>query len=643
MTNHNYEYGDDFVELRRPNFSSFTHASAAAGEQDSDKDFLSGLRRARRERTDSVTFTPQDTYGEPTHSEAGDSAEDAPYFSTKHHQFESSFRSIRGRRERAPLAPRLWDMRNTLAVERESSEQLQQQNAYDSEVEMRQLPPDQQELAVIEDIISLLMGISGRYISFRHSMESNVWRLAMSVDDALIAPMWISPTLALMANKILPLVLMHKRVDYFTNVYARRRAGVVNQALCAAIGTVLKGYYSVVSTLENLARTSTDTSPYTLQQLWHHLYPHLQTFERLVQLIAAIQAKDLPQTKKPAPDDNEHDMDGFTTLADKKANSDAGMDDNADDAMEHSDYESNSEDGDSEGSETELFIVRGGYTLNIISDMIKMRGGDAASRQLYEFLLAKASVPFLHMLSHWLRMGELEDSKPSSPGGEFMVASGSVGVGSRTFIDAEAQDNFAGRTPVDMQSLAFVSVPELTPGFLQPYAIKIVRTGEYLNILRACGVDLRTLDFNVPQAASSLLSSSQPIAESTIFGTECQTTQGSALSGLFNPQMLTREIESAYLRANQGLFDILFKDGRMMAYMAAVKHYLLFEKSDFLTHFLDLAKFEISRQPKDMSANRLQSFLDLALLNPASVSHDDPLKDIVKVSLESVNLLDALH
>ncbi|KAJ2799526.1 gamma tubulin complex Spc97/GCP2 subunit Alp4, partial [Coemansia furcata] len=281
MTNHNYEYGDDFVELRRPNFSSFTHASAAAGEQDSDKDFLSGLRRARRERTDSVTFTPQDTYGEPTHSEAGDSAEDAPYFSTKHHQFESSFRSIRGRRERAPLAPRLWDMRNTLAVERESSEQLQQQNAYDSEVEMRQLPPDQQELAVIEDIISLLMGISGRYISFRHSMESNVWRLAMSVDDALIAPMWISPTLALMANKILPLVLMHKRVDYFTNVYARRRAGVVNQALCAAIGTVLKGYYSVVSTLENLARTSTDTSPYTLQQLWHHLYPHLQTFERL--------------------------------------------------------------------------------------------------------------------------------------------------------------------------------------------------------------------------------------------------------------------------------------------------------------------------------------------------------------------------
>ncbi|KAJ2738508.1 hypothetical protein GGI20_006263, partial [Coemansia sp. BCRC 34301] len=221
MNNLDYDYGDDFVEFRRGGYSSHPHST----ELDSDKDFMSGLRRARRERTDSVTFTPQDTYGEPTHSEAGDSAEDVPYFSTNHHQFESSFRTIRGPRERAPLAPRLWDTRNTQAIEPENSEHQNQQSVYDSEVEMRQLPPDQQELAVIEDIISLLMGVSGRYISFRHSPGATVWRMSMSVEDALIAPMWISPTLVLMANKILPLVLMHKRVDYFTNVYARRRAG----------------------------------------------------------------------------------------------------------------------------------------------------------------------------------------------------------------------------------------------------------------------------------------------------------------------------------------------------------------------------------------------------------------------------------
>ncbi|KAJ2891308.1 hypothetical protein GGI21_005895, partial [Coemansia aciculifera] len=316
-----YDYGDDFVQAR---------------------DYMSGLRRdTRRNRTESVAFSPQDSYGEPTNLATGDSGEDAPYFSTGHHQFESSFRTIRGPRERAPLAPRQSDMRNTQAAEApEISEQQHQQSVYDSEVEMRQLPPDQQELAVIEDIISLLMGVSGRYISFRHSPGATVWRLAMSVEDALIAPMWINPTLVLMANKILPLVLMHKRVDYFTNVYARRRAGVVNQALCAAIATVLKGYYAMVSTLENLARTSTDTSPYTLQQLWHHLYPHLQTFERLVLLIAEIQVKDLPQAKETVTDQHEHENDGFTTLADKKANPDHNIPDDDDDDMARSDYES---------------------------------------------------------------------------------------------------------------------------------------------------------------------------------------------------------------------------------------------------------------------------------------------------------------
>ncbi|KAJ1999882.1 gamma tubulin complex Spc97/GCP2 subunit Alp4 [Coemansia thaxteri] len=634
MSSRDYDYGSGFTEIRRGGHSEYTHTP----DLDSDKDFMSGLRRSRRERTDSVTFTPQDTYGEPTHSEAGDSAEEQPYFSTNHHQFESSFRSIRGR-ERAPLAPRLWDMRSTQEAERESSEQIQQ-NAYDSEVEMRRLLPEQQELAIIEDILSLLMGVSGRYISFRHNTSSVVWRSAMSVEDALLAPMWINPTLAHMANKILPLVLMHKRVDYFTNVYARRRAGVVNQALCAAISTVLKDYYSMVSTLENLARTSTDTSPYTMQQLWHHIYPHMQTFERIVHLIAEIQVKDLPQAKKAATEQDMHDSDGFTTLADKRPNagSDVGADDIADDGMARSDYDSNDDDSDSEQSnEAELFVVRGGYTLNIISDMIRLRGGDASSRQLYEFLLSKASVPFLHMLTHWLHTGELEDSKPSSPGGEFMVASDSEGVSARTFIDADALEDFAGKAPIDPQYLSFVSVPELTPVFLRPYAVQIVRTGEYLNILRACGVDLRLLE--APQLGSPV-----PAAEFLASGSQQHqlAQEQLALNGLLNPQMLMREIERAYLRANQGLIDILFKDGKMMAYMAAIKHYLLFEKSDFLTHFLDLAKFEISRQPKDMSANRLQSFLDLALLNPASVSHDDPLKDIVKVSLESVDLIDTL-
>ncbi|KAJ1752776.1 gamma tubulin complex Spc97/GCP2 subunit Alp4 [Coemansia sp. RSA 989] len=620
MSGHDYDYGDDFVEVKRGSYSG-----AHYGEED-----YPALRRLQRDRADSVSFTPQDSYGNATHSEAGDSADELAYFSTKHHQFESSFRSIRGR-ERAPLAPRLRDMRQSMYAHVSSAEveQEQQGAAYDNDVELRKLPDEQQELAIIEDILSLLIGVSGRYISFRHPAQSTAWRLPLSIEEALIAPMWINPTLAQMANKILPLVLMHRRIEYFTTTYARRQAGVVNQALCAAIRLVLKDYYSMISTLENLERTSVDNNPYTLQQMWYHLYPQMQTFERLMHLVDEIQAKDLPQTKQTSPLED----DGFGTVADKNTmGSEAGDILPGDEDMAASEY-SNSDNEESEPSEQ--FVVRGGYTLNILSELIKLRGGDLSTRRLYEFLLTKASVPFLQMLSYWLQTGELEDSKPANPGGEFMVASDNDGIGSRTFIDTESIEVSDSKLKRNVRRLGFVSVPELTPAFLRPYSTKIVRTGEYLNILRAYGVDLRTID--TPDIASLSLSpkpAKEAVAEPLLDDGE--------ISGLLNPQMLMRQIDQAYLRANQALLGILFKDGQMMAYMGAVKRYLLFEKSDFLTHFLDLAKVEISRQPKDMSINRLQSFLDLALLNPASVSHDDPLKDIVRVSLESVDLIDTL-
>ncbi|PIA17624.1 hypothetical protein COEREDRAFT_40583 [Coemansia reversa NRRL 1564] len=457
--------------------------------------------------------------------------------------------------------------------------------AFDNEVELRELPAEQQELAIVDDILSLLIGVSGRYITFRSPAHSTVWRRSISVEDALIAPMWISPTLAQMANKILPLVIMHRRVEYFVTVYAGRQAGVVSQALCAAINTILKEYYDSISTIENLERTSTDTDPYTLQQLWYHLYPNTQMFERLNEGYTT-KANGVPSTASETgefPGDN-------------------GMDN------------SEVEDSDEDSKEpSELFVVRGGYMLNVISEMIRLRGGDASTKQLYELLLIKASAPFLQMLDHWLRTGELEDSKPGSPGGEFMVAKRADESAMQSLIGPETSESeFGDNLSGDPRHVSFVSVPNLTPAFLRPYAEKIVRTGEYLNILRACGVDLRSLD-------------------------------NPDIGGLLKQQQLTRQIDQAYLRANQALLDVLFKDGQMMAYMGAAKRYLLFETSDFLTHFLDQAKLEMNRRPEDMSTNRLQSFLDLALLNPASVSHDDPLKDIVEVTIESADLIETMN
>ncbi|KAJ2800803.1 gamma tubulin complex Spc97/GCP2 subunit Alp4, partial [Coemansia guatemalensis] len=370
MSGQDYDYGDEFVEVKRHSHIGYPQYGT---EQEADRDFASlGLRRSQRERADSVSFTPQDSYGVSTHSEAGDSGDDQAYFSTKHHQFESSFRSIRGR-ERAPLAPRMWAMtRGEYDPAGAVYDGLEQAMAFDNEVELRELPAEQQELAIVDDILSLLIGVSGRYLTFRYPAHSTVWRRPIPIEDALVAPMWINPTLAQMANKILPLVLMHRRVEYFVAVYAGRQAGVVNQALCAAISTVLKDYYASISTLENLERTSTDTSPYTLQQLWYHLYPNTQTFERLVHLVDEIQKKDLPQVEKVPTKEMRREDDGFTTNANGVPST----------ASETGEFPSDNgmanpeaDDSDEDSREpSELFVVRGGYMLNVISDMIRLRG-----------------------------------------------------------------------------------------------------------------------------------------------------------------------------------------------------------------------------------------------------------------------------
>ncbi|KAJ1816140.1 gamma tubulin complex Spc97/GCP2 subunit Alp4, partial [Coemansia sp. RSA 2598] len=596
------------------------------------------IRRLKRDRAESVSFSPQDTYGEPTHSEADDSLDEPAYFNSKYHQFESSFRNPRGR-ERAPLPTRVWDMHSALDVVRPANDPL---DSYDDGIQMQPLPEDLQEVALMEDLLSLLMGFNGRYLSFNQSLHPKAWRLEIDARSGVIVPGWISPTLRSMVEKLIPLVLMHKRVKYFTTAYSQRQAGVVNQALCAAIVSLVKDFYSHITTLENLVRLSTKSDPYTLPKMWQHLYPKMQTFERLVHLVDDIQKVDLPRPKQPSSASKLGDIEGgFATAADGISPRDAEGAEIAEDGMPESEHEETDDEEEYEYFPEERFVVRGGYTLNIISDMIRFRGGDLSSRQLYEYLLTKASVPFMQMLSHWLNTGELEDNR-SDMAGEFMVCKDGDGVTGRTFIDADGAEDFGGKSiMLNTDSLCYVSIAERTPAFLRPYADKIVRTGEYLNMLRAYGVDMRALELKPAQSADSDdmdRSSDVSMANARAL----QLSEGSP-NGLLNPQMLMREIDQAYQRANKALLNILFKDGKIMAYMSAVKRYMLFEKSDFLTHFMDLAKDETGRQQKDMSASRLQSFLDLALLNPASVSHDDPLKDIVKVALDTVELVDALR
>jgi gamma-tubulin complex component 2 len=73
-----------------------------------------------------------------------------------------------------------------------------------------------------------------------------------------------------------------------------------------------------------------------------------------------------------------------------------------------------------------------------------------------------------------------------------------------------------------------------------------------------------------------------------------------------------------------------------------MKRYFFLDQSDYFTHFLDLASAELKRPSKEVSLNKLQSLMDLALRNPSSVTVNDVFKEDLKVDLSHLSLVDQL-
>ncbi|CAH1435904.1 unnamed protein product [Lactuca virosa] len=52
----------------------------------------------------------------------------------------------------------------------------------------------------------------------------------------------------------------------------------------------------------------------------------------------------------------------------------------------------------------------------------------------------------------------------------------------------------------------------------------------------------------------------------------------------------------------------------------SINHYLLLDQGDFLVHFMDIAPDELDKTPNEISVEKLQSLLDLALAFNSSCS-----------------------
>ena len=137
-------------------------------------------------------------------------------------------------------------------------------------VRIGSLPLEMQQLAMMEDLLHLMTGVDGRYITAQRLTDPHGTR-QFDVDATL------DVSLRVLVGRVLSLCGHYSSVVRFVERNKEYVQGLVNQALGAAMRDLVKEYLIIVAQLEHQLRTDR----LTLQKLWYYVQPCLRTLEVL--------------------------------------------------------------------------------------------------------------------------------------------------------------------------------------------------------------------------------------------------------------------------------------------------------------------------------------------------------------------------
>ncbi|KAI7852825.1 Spc98 family-domain-containing protein [Circinella umbellata] len=463
-----------------------------------------------------------------------------------------------------------------------------------------------QEYAVMEDLLYVLMGISGTTIKIifpkgaddsmiddDEENDTGEWEsVRYTIDPTL------DPSVRRLVEKMLPLATYYISISAFVEQHSRYEYGSINHALSAALSSILKEYETFIAQLEYQFQSS---STFTLQQFWFYTQEDTaQQMNILHELVTMI--RQLRYDRKKSTDQD--DVDDIEAVLEGLQREDQGK---------ITDQE------------------KGGPILNILTDRMISLSGDPRCKKTYAYLLARASIPYFEILHSWIYRGKIID-----PHNEFMVLE-KLSVRKENlkedFNDAYWEMRYTVRE-------------KLVPTFLEPLKSKILLAGKYLNVVRECGVNIAK-----PEDMQAAMDADlQQVDNSTVGGIGGETTWGRNTTGpargdvwsAVNGAGFVKSLEIAYKYANHTLLNLLVKEQQLIARLRSLKHYFFLDQSDFLTSFLDLAKEELKQPSREISLARLQSLMDLVLRNSSSVAAYDPFKEDLKVTMSPLKLVDEL-
>ncbi|KAJ1427875.1 Gamma-tubulin complex component protein [Sesbania bispinosa] len=380
--------------------------------------------------------------------------------------------------------------------------------------------PSVQELIVIDDVLSAMVGVEGRYIlikTVRGKKDDITFLVDPSMDLALQE----------LAKRIFPLCRSFLLINQFVESRSQFQNGLVNHAFSAALRALLLDYQAMVAQLEHQFRLGR----LSLQGLWFYCQPMMRSMQALSTVI------------QKASDNN----------------------------------------------------FSGSAVLNLLQSQAKAMAGDNAVRLLLEKMTQCASSAYMSILERWVYEGGIDD-----PYGEFFIAE-----------DKSLQKESLTQDYDAKYWRQRYSLKDGIPSFLANIAGTILTTGKYLNVMRECGHNVQ-----VPPSENSKLMS---------FGSNHHYLEC---------------IKAAYNFASGELLNLIKEKYDLTGKLRSIKHYLLLDQGDFLVHFMDIARDELAKKPDEVSVEKLQSLLDLALRTTAAAA--DPFHEGLTCVVERSSLLKRL-
>lgn len=322
---------------------------------------------------------------------------------------------------------------------------------------LRELSADEQERAILEDLLFVFMGFEGQYIHYHTPYDPSV-EMDRLTGPAFQLASGLDPTLRDLTLSMLKMATHYTALEAFVEVQSRAEYGAVSHAMCAVIRKLLKDYLILIAQLENQLLNNPN---FTLHVLHIHTMPTAQCLAQLYSL-----GQELLRRNGLLDQDLDESIDDF---------------DDVDNILEQL-----KEGGDLvPGAMSSKKICKGGNVLRLLTERLATLSGDPTAKTLLETLLREASRPYMTMLNEWLHHGGIKD-----PHAEFLVKE-------QKWIKREKlEEDYTDEYWEKRYTIRENEVPPQLEGVKE----KVLLAGKYLNVVRECGgVDISKAVKDVPK------------------------------------------------------------------------------------------------------------------------------------------------